>query len=69
MLNDLLGFFVIEHHVQQTTEYIINSDNLQQMWNMSAEKLKAFSQSFLTLKQGLDLGQGNGPLDHTYIIK
>ena len=55
MLNDLLGFFVIEHHVQQTTEYIINSDNLQQMWNMSAEKLKAFSQSFLTLKQGLDL--------------
>ena len=30
-----------------------------------------FAKDYITgaLKQGLDLGQGNGPLDHTYIIK
>ncbi|EKE37769.1 hypothetical protein ENUP19_0139G0060 [Entamoeba nuttalli] len=55
MLSRMLGFFVIEHQVQQTTENIVKSEDLQKMWGDAAQKLKTFSSGYLSLKQGLDV--------------
>lgn len=55
VLERMLGFFVVEHQVQQTTEYIVSMHSLQSMWKEAATKLRDFSASYLSLKQGLDV--------------
>ncbi|ELP87337.1 hypothetical protein EIN_095940 [Entamoeba invadens IP1] len=45
VLAKMLGFFVIEHHVQQTTEHIISSEKLQDMWTDASQYMKMFKTS------------------------
>ncbi|KAL7717239.1 Exocyst complex component EXOC6/Sec15 N-terminal domain-containing protein [Entamoeba marina] len=54
VLSNILGYFVVEHHVQQTTEGIVSVFTLQQQWEESAGYLNTFATKYLNENQGMD---------------